>query len=136
MTVAASDLRVPKGPVDSKLFPGLESRDLDTRLNGYIAKSLDEPEVVAADPSIKDKLVTARSLYYTFRDIVIRMANEPARMEVAESGAHTYNAQQLETMKELRDGYLAEYLELIVPLATQSSSPLPGTRSVRTQQVW
>lgn len=122
--------------MDSKLFPGLESRALDNRLDGYIAKSSDDVNIVTADASVRDKMITALSLYYTFRDIVIRMANEPARLEIAEAGAHTYNAQQLETMKELRDGYLAEYNGLVVPVPTTSTSSLPGTRTARTRQIW
>lgn len=136
MSVAVSDLRVPKGPLDSKLFPGLESRDLDARITGYIARATDDINVIAADPVVQDRMILALSLYYAFRDIVIRMSNEPARMEVAESGAHTYNAQQLDTMKEIRDGYLAQYNQLIIPIGQPVTSQLPGTRSGRTTQVW
>lgn len=136
MAVIASDLRVPKGPLDSKLFPGLESRDLDARINGYLIKAINEPNIIGADPSVQDRMTTALSLYYAFRDIVIRMANEPARLEVAESGAHTYNTEQLATMKELRDAYWLEYTALIPPAVTDTGTSLPGTRTTRTQQVW
>ena len=122
--------------MDSKLFPGLESRDLDARLNGYIQRALNEPAIVAADASVKDRMTTFLSLYYTFFDVVVRLANEPARIEVAESGAHAYNTDQLATMKELRDGYLAAYEELIVPVAPPIVTSLPGTRTGTTRQVW
>jgi hypothetical protein len=130
MAVVAVDLLAPNGPLDSVLFPGMESRDVETLIGGYILSAAQDPYVLVADPTVQDLMTRYRALEYAFTAVHVRMSSEPASITVTEKGGHAYSTEQLRNIKELALSYRKQFEALIVaPAKTQGQ--FPGTVSSR-----
>lgn len=136
-SIGASDLLVPNGPVDSKLFPGLESNVLDDRLEGFITRAKEDPYVLVASADRKARMTLARALQYVFESVLVRMTAEPATVNITEKGSHNYTTAQLQSMKDLATRYRLEFESLIVATThVAGNSQLPGSRSAGITVQW
>lgn len=135
MAIDSDLLLSPNGPIDPKLFPGEESNVLAARLERYVENAYDDERVAALTPdAVKDKGARALALSTAFNDVYIRMSAEPLTVSLgSEKGSHGYSAAQLQNIKAIADGYLAE-LEDLVP--TTSDAVVAGTMGVRNTFVW
>lgn len=137
MALTAEDLLQPKGPLDSKLFPGLESRDLATRLNQYLSNGYNDERVAAqTDLARKDQLARAYALYQAFGAVVIRLSAEPVSVSVTEKGGHAYSGDQIKNFKELAAKYYNDFLGLLVIEGSVPPTQLPGSVSVKNTVEW
>lgn len=130
MPLAAADLIAPNGPIGPTLFPGEGSNELAARIDGYLASAYADSRVTALDnDGTRDRGARALALYTAFTDVYIRMSAEPLTVNIAEKGSHGYSAAQLQNMKNLAAGFLAE-LEDLIPIET-ADVVVRGTKSVK-----
>lgn len=118
-----ASLLAPNGPVTPELFPGVHGNVLDANLRNYINRAFLDPRLTAETDTTKyPAMARALTLYYVFWDVYIRMNAQPKTLSVAEKGGHGYDMQQINNMRALAEGYLAEFsgLMTIIPTAKQS----------------
>lgn len=135
MTVVATDLEEPLGPITPKLFPGEQSNQLALRLTGYLTRAGNDPRILGEPNASKhDHMTRALALHYAFSDVYIRMSSEPMTLSVTEKGSHGYNVEQIRNMRALADGYLAEMIAYLTVGATLGIRP--GTVAVANKFGW
>lgn len=116
MAVTADDLKKPKGPITSELFPGVPSNVLDANLEVYLDRATSDPRIIAdSDQSKTDSRVRALALHFAFQDAYIEMNAKPLTLSQTEKGSHGYSTEQIRNMRNLADKYLQEFLGLLTP---------------------
>ncbi len=134
MTIDASALITPNGPITAVLFPGTngDSKQLEALVTAFLANAYADARVVAVtdDDAKKDRMAKALALYTAYDAVYQRMVAEPLTVTQAEKGSHGYSTAQIEAMKEIRDGYLAAFedelpVEESVP-STNFNSAVPN----------
>lgn len=134
MAVQADTLLEPKGPLTTTLFPNEDRGALLVRADAYLERADADGRVKGLDPAVIDQGTTALALHFAFSDVVIRMSSEPLTVNVAEKGSHGYSTAQIETMKQLRDGYLNDLEDLI---ETNDATVIsPGTTAIPNRFTW
>jgi hypothetical protein len=125
----------PKGPLDSALFPGIETRDVATRITGYIATAIADPRVVDVTPEeTQDALIRPLVRYFAFRDVWIALSTKPASVAITEKGSSAFLIQQIDNIKTLMDEALDEFEDAIPEAGPE---PLfPDTMSTKTDVTW
>jgi hypothetical protein len=122
MATTHDDLRVPKGPVTPKLFPGTTKNKLNTLLDGYIDRAAADPRVTGETDNAKhDPITKALALHFIFEDVYVRMSSEPLNVNIAEKGGHGYNTAQIDNMRALSQKYLDEAVGLATVITTATN---------------
>jgi hypothetical protein len=137
MSVAASDLIDPAGPLTTSLFPGDDMNALTARVNAYFAAAASDKRVAAivgADSANADAAAEAYALWRAYRAVVQRMNSEPitVRLNDGDKGSHGYSVSQIAAMQALVDSYDAQLAAMLpaqdTPVATMSQG-IPNTFS-------
>lgn len=118
-----NSLLAPNGPVTPELFPNVPSNVLYANLLNYINRAFSDPRLTSEkDPTKYPSMARALTLYFVFWDVYIRMNAQPKTLTVSEKGGHGYDMQQINNMRALAEGYLAEFAGLmtVIPSAKQS----------------
>lgn len=116
-------LLAPNGPVTPELFPDVPSNVLYDNLFKYINRAFVDPRLTAETDTTKyPAMARALALYYVFWDVYIRMNAQPKTLTLSEKGGHGYDIQQINNMRALAEGYLAEFsgLMTVIPSAKQT----------------
>lgn len=136
MTIRATDLISPSGPLETRLFPGESSKQLVARITGYISVAFDDTRVAALDEAAAsdedeakvDRLVRAYALYRAYLAVYQRMLAEPNSVTQTEKGSSTYTDKQRDGMLALANAQLAAFeAELVVEVAATPARKVPPT---------
>lgn len=135
-TVDPDSLLAPSGPVTPELFPGVPSNILRINLQNYLNRAFADPRLTSETDSSKyPAMGRTLALYYVFWDVYIRMNAQPKNLTVTDKGGHGYDIQQINNMRALAEGYLAEFSGLMTPVV--STAPQAGLNAaVRNRYGW
>ena len=134
MAVKGEDLIAPNGPVEPELFEGESeenNRALNIRVAAYVKAGVAKVAgITFVDQAAKDEAVTAWALYLTFRAAYTLTLTRPAEddSQIGVMGSVTFDRDQREGVKELRDTYFADYQVLIADtgLTSAASTGVPS----------
>jgi len=139
MSVAASDLLAPTGPVESALFPGESVDTIEQRLNSYISQSVAKAAGYSwGSVAEEDAGVTAWALYLTFRQAHTLSLMRPAEnnFEIEVLGRTIFEEDQRTALKEISDMYLSEWGILSDAAGTGAGTISTGIPSHQSRNVY
>lgn len=118
--IVASSLIAPKGPIALVMFPGLDSKVLETLVSERLEAAYDDERVTdAADNATKDKMARLLAIHTTLiEDVYPRMLAEPNSVTTTEKGGSAYTDKQRSDFLAWANGYLDQFTDLL-PVAQQ-----------------
>ena len=124
MALTPKDLIAPSGDIQPALFPNDNDHDLDARIDAYILEA--EGKV----SGVTDDAVRAWVYYRSFRDVFIRLSNEPLDQLLNDQGSARMSKDQIANFGALADQNLAMWNELTQDITSDPKIGLEPTGSV------
>ena len=124
MALSPKDLRSPSGEIQDDLFPDDTDHALGVRLDSYILEA--EGKV----PAATDDAVKAWAYYRSFRDVFIRLSNEPLDQTLNDQGTSRMSKDQIANFGLLADQNLALWNELTEDISSDPKIGLEPTGPV------
>lgn len=113
MAVAAADLLSPQGPVNNVMFPDVAGNVLSARLDAYIARAAADSRLATVGADSQDAAIRALALHFVFQDAYTTRLYQPVEVERAEKGTHRFTDDQIDSMRQLAQSYLDEFIALV-----------------------
>lgn len=136
MPVAASDLRAPKGDIEDSLFPGESSTAISARLQGYLDEGYTKAGEEAVASADQDAAAKAWAYHRAYRAIYVRLTSNPSTISLNDQGSSSFLVTQIENMKQLADGALAVFWELVPEEVVAAREEIQPSSALPTRFTW
>lgn len=134
MAVLAENIKTPKGRIPPELFPELKGQAFDDQLTSWI----DDAELLTvgiADVAKRDKATVQWVYYRAFDSAYTKALATPISQSTEDAGSFSFNMQQIERLKELRDNAYDAYFVLNPTVTAVVATPRTGG-AVKTVITW
>jgi hypothetical protein len=134
MAIVFTDLMPPRGPIDPIMFAGMERRDVEARITGYIEAALLDSRIAPVVPeSAQDAVVIPFVKWMAYRDLYIALNSKAATVSIAERGSSAFLIEQIRNIKELMDDALSEFNDLLPDVGIEVL--FPDTLTTKTDVI-
>lgn len=122
MPLVAADLFAENGGiVEASFYPGIAVQDILARLDVYILRG--RAAAVAAGSLDPERAARAWANHQVCLSVFLRLSSAPASVTLADSGSRAYMVTQIQNFKDLADGYLAEFEDVLAEVAPVVVAP-------------
>lgn len=134
MPVLPENVRSPEGHIVDAMFPGIDTDDIDTRIQVWITQA--ETQLASLDlgleASEEDAAVRAWVYYRAFSARAVELASMPSSISIPNEESTTRTADQRALFERLADEWLDSYQGIVVVEYEDSGSVVPPTGSSKT----